>query len=95
MTDRRRFAVLCLLIALLLLAALAIDALPRQAQAGMPAPTWPPAPHADWRTVPPRTETPRATVVRTARAWPGTPVPRVSCTPWPTSIYYFYTPEAQ
>ena len=95
MTDRARFAVLCLLIALLLLAALAIDALPRQAQAGMPAPTWPPAGYAEWRTVAPRTETPRATVVRTAKAWPGTAVPRASCTPWATSIYYMWTPEAQ
>ena len=95
MTDCCRFAALCLLIALLLLAAVAIDALPRQAQAGMPAPTWPPAGYAAWHTVAPRTEAPRATVVRTAKAWPGTPAPRASCTPWPTSIYYMWTPEAQ
>ena len=88
MTDRRRFAVLWLLIALmLLLAAMAIDAVPRQAQAGIPAPTWPPAAYADWRTVPPRTETPRATVVRTAKMWPGTPAARASATRWATSIY--------
>jgi len=93
MTDRARFAALCLLIALLLLAAVAIDAVPRQAQAGMPAPTWPPAPYAQWRTIPPRTETPRATVVRTARAWSGTPVPRASATRWATSIYQGPTVE--
>ena len=93
MTDRARFAALCLLIALLLLAAVAIDAVPRQALAGMPAPTWPPAPYAPWHTVLPRTETPRATVVRTARAWPGTAVPRASCTPWATSIYWGPTVE--
>ena len=96
MTDRRRFAALCLLIALLLLlAAVAIDAVPRQAQAGMPAPTWPPAGYAAWHTVAPRTEAPRATVVRTAKAWPGTATPRASATPWVTSIYYMWTPEAQ
>ena len=88
MTDRRRFAALCLLIALLLLAAVAIDAVPRQAQAGMPRATWPPAPYAEWRTVAARTETPRATVQRTAKAWPGTATPRASCTPWATSIYH-------
>ena len=94
MTDRRRFAVLWLLIALMLLvAAVAIDAVPRQAQAGMPAPTWPPAAYADWRTVPPRTETPRATVVRTAGVWPGTAAPRASTTPWATSIYWGPTVE--
>ena len=94
MTDRARFAALFLLIALLLLpAAVAIDAVPRQAQASMPAPTWPPAPYAAWRTVAPRTETPRATVQRTAKAWPGTAVPRASCTPWATSIYIGPTVE--
>ena len=90
----RSFAALCLLIALLLLlAAVAIDAVPRQAQAGMPAPTWPPVPYAAWRTVPPRSETPRATVQRTAKSWPGTPVPRASATRWATSIYWGPTVE--
>ena len=92
----RSFAVLWLLIAvLLLLAAVAIDAVPRRAQAGMPAPTWPPAAYAPWHTVAARTETPRPTAQRTAKAWPGTVAPRASCTPWPTSIYYMWTPEAQ
>ena len=94
MTDRRRFAVLWLLITLmLLLAAVAIDAVPRQAQAGMPQASWPPAGYAEWRTVAPRSETPRATVVRTAKLWPGTLVPRASCTPWATSIYWGPTVE--
>ena len=92
MTDRRRFAALCLLIALLLLLA-AVDAIPRQAQAGMPAATWPPAPYAPWHTIAAPSATARPTVVRTARAWPGTPVPRASCTPWATSMYIGPTVE--
>ena len=94
MSDRRRFAALCLLIALmLLLAAVAIDAIPRQAQASMPAPTWPPAPYAPPHTVAALSETPRATVMRTAKAWPGTAMPRASATQWATSMYIGPTVE--
>ena len=94
MTDRRRFIILCLIIAAFAVMGAVAVALP-QVGASTAAQPWAPAPYAPPHTVAVPSATARPTVVRTAKVWPGTPTPRASCTPWATSIYYMWTPEAQ
>lgn len=87
MTALRANALLLLLAALLALAMLPAASGP------VPRRVWPPAPYGQCTPPAMASCTPRPTVVRAAKVWPGTATPHATATRWPTNIYIGPTVE--